>query len=79
MAVVFFTVYMLLPVLTSYTKVLHQKAIGDITWVWIYSARIVHDGLGTGTLLCRQEQLSLTKKRKILSMNTKEVLANEYL
>lgn len=37
MAVVFFVLYMLLPVLTSYTKVLHQKAIGDITWVWIYS------------------------------------------
>ncbi len=35
---IFFVVYMLLPVLTSYTNILHQKAIGEITWVWIYSA-----------------------------------------
>lgn len=34
---VFLVAYMLLPVLTSYTNILHQKAIGDITWVWIYS------------------------------------------
>src|SRR5690606_14497005 len=36
--VIFLIAYMLLPILTSYTQVLHQKAIGDITWVWIYSA-----------------------------------------
>ncbi|HWL25825.1 MAG TPA: DUF485 domain-containing protein [Ureibacillus sp.] len=35
---IFLVLYMLLPVLTSYTTVLHQKAIGDVTWVWIYSA-----------------------------------------
>lgn len=34
---IFFVLYMLLPVLTSYTEILHQKAIGEITWVWIYS------------------------------------------
>lgn len=34
----FFVAYMLLPILTSYTKILHQPAIGEITWVWIYSA-----------------------------------------
>ena len=34
---IFFILYMLLPVLTSYTKILHQKAFGEITWVWIYS------------------------------------------
>lgn len=34
----FLLAYMLLPVLTSYTKVLHQPAIGSITWVWVYSA-----------------------------------------
>lgn len=37
MAVIFFFLYMLLPVLTSYTEILHQKAIGEITWVWFYS------------------------------------------
>ena len=35
---IFLAAYMLLPILTSFTKVLHQKAIGEITWVWIYSA-----------------------------------------
>lgn len=37
MTVIFLVAYMVLPVLTSYTDVLHQKAIGDITWVWIYA------------------------------------------
>lgn len=37
MTFVFLAAYMLLPVLTSYTKILHQKAFGDITWVWFYS------------------------------------------
>ena len=31
---------MLLPVLTSYTGVLHQKAVGEITWVWFYAAAL---------------------------------------
>ncbi|MGM9948594.1 MAG: DUF485 domain-containing protein [Lysinibacillus sp.] len=35
---VFMVAYLLLPVLTSYTKILHQPVIGDITWVWIYAA-----------------------------------------
>ncbi|WP_443136969.1 DUF485 domain-containing protein [Lysinibacillus sp. JNUCC 51] len=38
MTVFFLAAYMLLPILTSYTKVLHQKAFGEITWVWVYSA-----------------------------------------
>lgn len=40
MAVIFFTIYMALPFLTSYTTILHQKAFGEITWVWIYSMGI---------------------------------------
>ena len=36
--VIFLALYMLLPILTSFTDILHQKAIGDITWVWLYSA-----------------------------------------
>lgn len=35
---IFLALYMLLPILTSYTDILHQKAIGDITWVWLYAA-----------------------------------------
>ncbi|MBM7663714.1 uncharacterized membrane protein (DUF485 family) [Solibacillus kalamii] len=35
---IFLVLYMLLPILTSFTEILHQKAIGDITWVWLYSA-----------------------------------------
>lgn len=36
--VIFLSAYMLLPILTSYTEILHQKAIGEVTWVWIYAA-----------------------------------------
>jgi len=36
--VFFLAAYMLLPILTSYTTILHQKAIGEVTWVWIYAA-----------------------------------------
>ena len=38
MTVIFLALYMLLPILTSYTDILHQKAFGDITWVWVYAA-----------------------------------------
>ena len=38
MTVIFLALYMLLPILTSYTDILHQNAFGDITWVWIYAA-----------------------------------------
>ena len=37
---IFLVAYMLLPILTSYTTVLHQPAIGDITWVWVYSGAL---------------------------------------
>lgn len=37
MTVIFMAVYMLLPVLTTYTTVLHQIAFGAVSWVWIYS------------------------------------------
>lgn len=35
-AAVFLTFYIFLPIL-AFTSVLQQKAIGSITWVWIYS------------------------------------------
>ena len=38
LTVVFLVIYIILPILTSYTDVLHQKAFGAVTWVWIYSA-----------------------------------------
>lgn len=38
LTVIFLVTYIILPILTSYTELLHQKAFGDITWVWIYSA-----------------------------------------
>ena len=34
--ITFLTFYILLPVL-AFTPVLQQKAIGSITWVWVYS------------------------------------------
>lgn len=38
LTVIFLAAYLLLPILTSFTEILHQKAIGEITWVWFYSA-----------------------------------------
>ena len=40
LTVIFLVAYMLLPVLTSYTDVLHQKVVGDITGVWFYAAAL---------------------------------------
>lgn len=37
MTIFFMLFYFALPLLTSYTKILHQKAIGDITWVWVFA------------------------------------------
>lgn len=37
MTVIFLVVYIILPILTSYTEILHHKAFGEITWVWVYS------------------------------------------
>ena len=36
--VIFLAAYLLLPILTSFTEILHHKAVGEITWVWFYSA-----------------------------------------
>lgn len=35
--IVFLSLYILLPILTSYTTILNKPAIGAITWTWIYS------------------------------------------
>lgn len=37
MTIFFLLFYFALPLLTSFTKVLHQKAFGDITWVWVFA------------------------------------------
>ncbi|AMO85493.1 uncharacterized membrane protein (DUF485 family) [Solibacillus kalamii] len=34
--ITFLTFYLLLPIL-AFTSVLQQKAVGNITWVWVYS------------------------------------------
>lgn len=36
-SITFLVLYFLLPLLSSFTSVLDGKAIGDITWIWIYS------------------------------------------
>lgn len=36
-SILFLALYILLPILTSFTTVLDGKAFGDVTWVWIYS------------------------------------------
>ena len=40
LTVIFLVAYMLLPVLTSYTGILHQKVLGEITLVWFYAAAL---------------------------------------
>ncbi|MBS4205430.1 DUF485 domain-containing protein [Lederbergia citrea] len=35
--VLFFGLYLLFPILISYTNVLDKPAIGDISWTWIYA------------------------------------------
>ncbi|MBN3555393.1 DUF485 domain-containing protein [Fictibacillus nanhaiensis] len=37
MTVFFLLFYFSLPILTAYTDVLNQRAIGDITWAWIFA------------------------------------------
>ena len=36
-SILFTAIYALLPILTSYTTILENSAIGRITWTWIYS------------------------------------------
>ncbi|NGQ97466.1 DUF485 domain-containing protein [Brevibacillus sp. SYP-B805] len=36
-SVFFFVFYFLLPVLTSYSKVLNTPAVGAITWAWVFA------------------------------------------
>lgn len=40
MSVLFFVIYFTLPLLSSFTDVLDGKAVGDITWIWVYSLAI---------------------------------------
>lgn len=35
--VFFFAAYFLLPILTGYTKILEHRAIGYMTWTWVYA------------------------------------------
>ncbi|SIT71048.1 DUF485 domain-containing protein [Edaphobacillus lindanitolerans] len=37
LTVFFLAFYFMLPILTSYTNVLEQPAIGDISWAWLYA------------------------------------------
>lgn len=35
--IAFFTIYLMLPVLTGYTSILERRAIGWMTWTWVYA------------------------------------------
>lgn len=37
LTIFFFCFYFTLPILTSYTTILNQKFIGDITWAWVFA------------------------------------------
>lgn len=34
---IFFLVFIALPILTSYSKVLNTPAFGDVTWAWVFA------------------------------------------
>lgn len=36
MTIFFFTFYFILPIMTSYSKILNTPAIGEITWAWVF-------------------------------------------
>ncbi|CAM4370044.1 membrane protein [Bacillus manliponensis] len=37
MSIFFFVFFISLPILTSYTTVLNNKAFGDVTWAWVFA------------------------------------------
>jgi len=37
MTIFFFVFYFALPIMTSYSKVLNNSAIGPITWAWVFA------------------------------------------
>lgn len=38
MSVFFLVFYFVLPIMTSYSKVLNEKAFGSITWAWVFAS-----------------------------------------
>ncbi|KEK24716.1 DUF485 domain-containing protein [Bacillus gaemokensis] len=37
MSIFFFSFFIALPILTSYSKVLNKAAFGDVTWAWVFA------------------------------------------
>ncbi|CAM4027380.1 DUF485 domain-containing protein [Bacillus cereus] len=37
MSIFFFSFFIALPILTSYSKVLNTPAFGDVTWAWVFA------------------------------------------
>jgi uncharacterized membrane protein (DUF485 family) len=37
LSIFFFAFYFLLPIMTSYSKVLNHSAIGPISWAWVFA------------------------------------------
>lgn len=73
LTIFFLAFYFTLPILTSYTKVLHAKAIGDITWVWLFA---VAQFIMTWTLVTIYMKKSATFDRlasEVIEEETKEV------
>ncbi len=73
LTIFFLVIYFTLPILTSYTKVLHAKAIGDITWVWIFA---LAQFIMTWTLVTIYMKKSATFDRlasEVIEEETKEV------
>lgn len=67
---IFFLIfYFGLPVLAAFTKILHQPAIGDISWVWVYA---VAQFIMTWTLV-----MIYMKKAAVFDQQAEEILFEE--
>ena len=74
MSVLFFVIYFTLPLLSSFTDVLDGKAIGDITWIWVYSL-VIFIMVWTFTIIYVKKAASFDKDADAINDKAK---AGEY-
>lgn len=74
MSVLFFIIYFTLPLLSSFTDVLDGKAIGDITWIWVYSL-VIFIMVWTFTIIYVKKAASFDKDAEAINDKAK---AGEY-
>ena len=75
---IFFLVFIVLPILTSYSKVLNTSAFGDVTWAWVFAfaqfimtwALCMIYSKKQNHLMKSRETFCKTCKREGLNLNT---------